>query len=527
MAEERWPALPAAGGFARLRREGLTVRELDYAHAVTDTAPGHAALYAGAVPRATGLAANETLGPDGKRRSILVDEATRLVDVSGARLDRPGSSLARLRGDTLADALVAAAPGAAVYSFSLKDRGALPAAGRRPTAALWLDVASGAFVTSTAFATPPAWAAPLADRAAVTRARAAGWTLAPDERAWVEAHARPRGDDAPGEGDLDGLGRTFPHAIPTAKALRATPAGDRLVLALARAALDQLGRAPGDAPALLALSLSANDYVNHVFGPQSFEAWAELRELDRGLAELFAAADRAVGPDGWAALLTSDHGGGTLPEAGPFFETDRMCPPHDKPWNERWERACLERRRLMPAPIVAALEAAAKGELGEGPWIAGFAEPLVVLTARGRALAGDARARLLAAAKKALWPLGIQEVVDARHPPPCDPRDDAASSLLGCAIDPDGPGDLYLAPFAGAFFDADLTPGFGENHGSLYLYDRAVPLLVRAPGRVPAGAERDVPVSFTAFARTAAALLGVPPPAAAADGLDLTTERAR
>ncbi|MES1207762.1 MAG: hypothetical protein ABUS79_17650, partial [Pseudomonadota bacterium] len=48
IAAERWPELPADGGFARLRREGLTVRELRFAHAITDTAPGHSALMTGA-----------------------------------------------------------------------------------------------------------------------------------------------------------------------------------------------------------------------------------------------------------------------------------------------------------------------------------------------------------------------------------------------------------------------------------------------------------------------------------------------
>jgi microcin C transport system substrate-binding protein len=57
------------------------------------------------------------------------------------------------------------------------------------------------------------------------------------------------------------------------------------------------------------------------------------------------------------------------------------------------------------------------------------------------------------------------------------------------------------------------------------MYDRAAPLLVRAPGRVPAGVVREAPVSFTAFARTAASLLGVRPPAGARGGEDLAARR--
>src|SRR5262249_3239831 len=109
IADERLPALPSDGGFARLLREGLYVRELRCAHAVTDTAPGHAALYTGAVPRATAIVANDVMGPDGKKVSILLDARTRLVPAGGAgAIDRPGSSLAALQVETLADALVAA-----------------------------------------------------------------------------------------------------------------------------------------------------------------------------------------------------------------------------------------------------------------------------------------------------------------------------------------------------------------------------------------------------------------------------------
>jgi predicted AlkP superfamily pyrophosphatase or phosphodiesterase len=52
---ERAQELPANGGLARLGREGLYVREMEFQHAVTETAPGHAALFTGRVPRETGI----------------------------------------------------------------------------------------------------------------------------------------------------------------------------------------------------------------------------------------------------------------------------------------------------------------------------------------------------------------------------------------------------------------------------------------------------------------------------------------
>ena len=234
MADERWPALPSDGGFARLLREGLYVRELRFAHAVTETAPGHAALYTGAVPRATGIVANDVLGPDGKKVSSLLDANTRLVPAGAAGpIDRQGSSLAALQVDTLADALVAARPGAEVYSFSLKDRGALFGAGRHPKLALWLDTEGGTLVTSTAFATSvPAWAAPFADAAAVARAfapavGAAGRGLAGGER-------RRRATTRTARATTWGMGIVFPHQRDVGEG-DARDAGGRSPAARARA----------------------------------------------------------------------------------------------------------------------------------------------------------------------------------------------------------------------------------------------------------------------------------------------------
>jgi hypothetical protein len=520
-AADRLPLLPTEGGFARLRREGLWIKEMRFEHAVTDTAPGHAALYTGALPRVTGIYSNETLGPDGKPRSIVLDDSTRLVDAHGTAIDRPGSSLAVLRVETLADVLVAQAPTALVYGFSLKDRGALFAAGRRPAAAMWLDLPSESFVSSTAFRAPPFLVGSLADHDAVVGAyRDGDWSLRNDEHTFVVTHAETA-DDQPGEGDLAGLGRTFPHVVGSAKALRATPLGDGLVLGLARAALEYAGgRARGDEaapPALLALSLSANDYVNHVFGPQSWEAWAELYELDRGLGALLADADRAVGPSGYAVMLTADHGGGALPEV-PAEIAGTTCPagePHVHP-----PRGCGKRARIMPRAAVDAFEAAAGSALGPGPWVAGFAEPLMYLTPRGKALNATDRGRLRAAAEAALRTLGIAQVYDTRTFADCAGRD-GIEALVCASVVPNGPGDFYLVATRGSFFDPELTPGAGQSHGTFDEMDRTVPLIVRAPGRVPAGVVREAPVAFTAFSRTAASLLGVRPPSAAGVGEDL------
>src|SRR4029079_15187478 len=180
MADERWAALPSDGGFARLLREGTYIREMRFAHSNTETAPGHAALYTGAVPRVSGIVANDVPGAEGKKASSLLDASTRMAPAGApGPIDRKGSSLATLRADTLADVLLARYSRAEVYSFSLKDRGALFGGGRHPKLVLWLDTEGGTLVTSTAFAqSVPTWAAALADGPAT--GRRVGTALGPD-----------------------------------------------------------------------------------------------------------------------------------------------------------------------------------------------------------------------------------------------------------------------------------------------------------------------------------------------------------
>ena len=61
-------------------------------------------------------------------------------------------------------------------------------------------------------------------------------------------------------------------------------------------------------------------------------------------------------------------------------------------------------------------------------------------------------------------------------------------------------------------WDAEYVAGRGMNHGSPYLYERTVPLFVRASGgETEAGRAIDAPVDFTAYATIEAALLGLDP----------------
>lgn len=519
VAHERLPLLPDDGGFAWLRREGTWLVEAHHSHAATDTAPGHATLFTGAPPWKSGIHSNELPRGEG-RASILADATTKLISVKG-RSDASGSSLAPLRVETLADRLKAARPDSVVIAISLKDRGALFGCGRKPDACLWFDTGLDGFVTSTAFGDAlPAWALEEASPAASARSREQPW--APLDAAWIAKNATTP-DNQPGEGDW-GHGTVFPHALATAKkassSFRASPAGDQRVLAMATAALrhEPLGKTP----TLLAISLSSNDYVGHIFGPQSWEAWDHLRRLDAALAAFFRSLDQRFGKDRYAVVLSADHGVTPLPET------------HDvkgaRPWcasgKDRWDRVCTAGGRLHMGAMGKALDEAARKALGKGKWVAGLADPYVYLTPEGRALPAARRKTLFdALSRAALRDPCVARVIDARErPATCPPLSDESLDALICRSMPDKiDGEFYVLPKPGCFFDSDYVPGKGTSHGTPYVYDRAVPVLARAPGRIAAGKVIDEVHPTATYTATVAALLGIDPPEAARGVASLLT----
>jgi hypothetical protein len=159
-------------------------------------------------------------------------------------------------------------------------------------------------------------------------------------------------------------------------------------------------------------------------------------------------------------------------------------------------------------------------ELGRpGPWVAGVAGPFVYLSETS--VAAVDRVRLVRVARAALvQEFGARDVLDVREVArTCLPE--SADALLCRSLPVDIAADLFIELGQDDFFDADLDPGLGTNHGSPGRFDRSVPLYLRAPGRVPAGVSVAEPLRFDAFTRTLASLLGLPRTALAPAGRDL------
>jgi hypothetical protein len=170
------------------------------------------------------------------------------------------------------------------------------------------------------------------------------------------------------------------------------------------------------------------------------------------------------------------------------------------------------------------LRRVAQATLGKGDWIEGVVEPFVYYAPAASALSSEKQVKLDAACRKALerYPEVARVFVkrDSAAATCPAPADQSLEALV-CRSLPDNAGDLYVVTRPGSFFDPNQARGRGVNHGSPYLFDRTVPLFVRAASGSGAGRAQAGPVRPADFTATAAARLGIAPPDGAAGGHDL------
>ena len=285
------------GGLARLAKGGALFTDAHQDHAITETAPGHASTMSGRFPRSTGITRNVAGVNDPKSPLI---GATDL-----------GASPFRFRGTTLTDWLTTADPKTRAFSVSSKDRGAILPIGRSKQDVYWF-ANNGTFTTSVYYRdTLPSWIAAFNARRLPHHYAGQAWNLL------LPADQYSEPDSVPAESG--GRDFVFPHPFPTdsaaaAAAMRYTPMIDQLTLDFALEGLHRLDLGRGPTTDVLAISLSATDYVGHFFGPGSRELHDQILRLDRSLGafldSLYAIRDSAQ----VVIALTADHGVGQIPE---------------------------------------------------------------------------------------------------------------------------------------------------------------------------------------------------------------------
>ncbi len=502
---DQWPSWIVAkqshlytGGIARLLREGAVVRDAELPYANTFTAVGHATIGTGAPPNVSGIVGNYWYRRgDGRDRPAEYDGDAPVLSVGRPLGDsqvsaEDGSSAKALRVEGIADALRRQRGGAHSVAIALKARSACLVAGQHPDLAIWFEAGAGGMTTSKAYAAePPPWLVKLAADAPISRYFGATWTA---RDPGMLAKETGIADDSPGEHAEHELGAAFPHALPGSdrpeRAILQTPFADEIVSRTVARALDAMELGADDTPDLLAISFGAHDYAGHSWGPDSWEVLDLTLRLDQALGELFDALDARVGKDGWAVVMTSDHG------ATPLVERARIG----------------SARRISPAEIEEAAQKAIAGVVGSpGPWVARQVSSNLYLTTQFAALSDELKTRAFDAATKAIAAVpGIAAVGRSdRFSPGCAAEKDLQQAICR-AIVPGEAGEMYAVAIAGSLISEYKA---GTGHDAPFDDNRHVPILVKAPGLAP----QEGTGTLLQVAPTVSALLGISPPAAATE----------
>src|SRR4051812_2547530 len=473
------------GGLRRLE-QGMVFPSGYQSHAATETCPGHSTILTGDRPARTGIIANNWYDQGAARadKYIYCAEDER---VPGSTSGDYTVSDVHLRVATLGDLMHRADPRARVVAVAGKDRAAVMMGGHTPDRRWWWN--GRAFVSQ---AGAGAQAVPGLDE-----------PRRPLPLPGI-CESRSRAVAIAGRAEPVGTGR-FARAAGDRSAFRASPEFDAAIIALADRSRREMRLGRGAATDLLAIGLSATDYVGHTYGTGGSEMCIQMVALDRLLGDFFEGLDR----DGidYVVMLTADHGGHDLPEriveqgGGDAARVDPALGA------EAMGRTLAARLRLQ-GPVL----------LGDGA----FGDIYV-----DRNLAAAVRRRVLAAAVAAYRAHRQVAAVFTRAeiaatPVPSGPPE--AWSLIERArasFDAGRSGDFYVMLKPRITPIADASHGSVATHGSVWDYDRRVPILFWRHGMTPF--EQPLSVETIDIMPTLAALIHLPLAPGSVDGrcLDL------
>ena len=486
-------------GLRRLIDAGVVFPNGYQSHAATETCPGHSTLLTGRHPSGTGIIANEWLGPGPKPTYCVSDPS---VTVPGRPKEPRGP--ANLRTSTLGEWMKARNPASRVIAVSGKDRAAINMSGHDPDAVFWWDDELG-FNT---YVPPGADANQrLEPVAAMNETIAKRW----DKKlpVWKPLDASCKRLNS--EGIYGGSLHVNHHVPPDwrlAKAdqpyrsdkafkrwVRASPIVDELTLDLATSLLNrfQLGRS--SAPDLLAISLSATDYIGHRYGNEGPEMCDQMAHLDQRLGAFFAKLDATKVR--YVVVLTADHGGLDAAERVRLkgFPAQRMDKDVAKEVNEYLRGSDLHS------------SADAFEYVSYGLYFLRSQN----LTADQRQTISDSTVRFLNQQPWVTRAFPKAEILKVKIRPGVPPDEMTLEERFAESVDAERSADILIAFKPYTTMDPVDADGFYiAEHGTPWNYDRRVPIVFWRPGHP--GYEQYLPIETVDIAPTLAALIGVPHP---------------
>jgi predicted AlkP superfamily pyrophosphatase or phosphodiesterase len=448
-------------GFKRFYNEGFVAKNHHFDYRQTKTGPGHASIATGTPPAINGIIGNDWFDRQSRKSRYCVDDST-YKSLGTARAT--GKAPTALLVSTFADEnrLATQMNGKAV-SVSLKDRSAILAIGHTANGAYWFSGGDeGNFISSTFYMDAlPAWATGFNTSRKIDDYLTTWDTYYP-----ISQYAETGRDDSPYEKRPKGKETpTFPYDLAALAAtnngydaLQATPFGNSLVTDFALAALKGEGLGADDHPDVFMVSYSSTDYIGHDFGTNAKELQDTYIRLDLELARLFRALDTQVGKGAYTVFLTADHGVAPVPN----YLIDNKIP------------AGYFRKK----PFVKALEKALQDAFGLNDIILDVSNDEVYLN---RELISSAKLDVDMIRRFAAAFIQRQDGIAAAYTTTDLMEMDADNPIverLQNGYNPKRSGDVIYMLLPG--YIAKRT--YGTTHGSAFIYDTHVPLLLYGNG---------------------------------------------
>jgi len=476
-------------GLARLA-SGAAFHNGYQSHAATETCPGHSTILTGDHPYRTGIIGNTWIDQSVNRPDKVVycaeDET-----VPGSTSLNYTVSPKHLLVPTLGELMKRMRPASRSVAVSGKDRAAVMMTGHVVDQRWYWN--GKTFVTDQKGAPIPQTVGRVntAIAAALAQARP---PLEPPP--FCQAKARPVAVE--NSNKVVGSGQ-FARAAGDANALRASPELDGDTLALAAGLVDEMKLGRGTAPDLLAVSLSATDFIGHGYGTEGEEMCLQMLELDREIGDFLSVLD-SRGID-YEVALTADHGGLDIPERSRTAGAPQ---------------ATRISSSLYPAKMGAALVQ----KLGlTGPGLIGDSPVGDIYIDKN--LAPRDQARLLAAAVAAykadpsIEGVFTAKEIAATPVPTAPPTQWSLIQRLRASFYPGRSGDFVVVAKPRVTPIADTSRNIA-THGSPWDYDRRVPILFWRKGAPPVNSE--APIETTDILPTLASMIGVPVEPGSIDG---------
>ena len=467
------------GGLARIAN-GTVFRNGYQAHAATETCPGHSTILTGTHPARNGIVANTWVDQSLTRsdRTVYCAEDER---VPGSSTTSYTVSPFHLRAPTLGDLLKRQSPQSFNVAVAGKDRSAVMMSGRNAdqrwywngktfatdlkSAAVPATIAKANNAVAAAIATPRL---PL-DAPPVCQGKSTAFAVSQEMSVGAGRFARTAGD---------------------VRGFRTSPEFDGAVLAIAAGLIQEMKLGRDAATDVISVGLAATDYVGHALGSGGGEMCLQLLSLDRDLGSFFRVLD-AEGID-YSVVLTADHGGMDIPErlrskgvpgasrADPLLGSAAVG-------------KMIAGRLKLSGPVLL-------GDLANDVWIDRALKPRDRLRAEREAIS-------IFRAHPQVEAVFTARQIARTSIPTGSPDKWTIAERVRASFDPKRSGDLYVVLKENVSPIATPGSGYVATHGSVWDYDRRVPIMFWRKGM--RSADRKDAVSTVNILPTIAAAIGL------------------